>query len=202
MKQQILVIGGGSTFPSYEDYISHLKSKEINFERLKARKDWKDSLQEVLGESFEIFVPRMPNVTNARFEEWKIWFKRIVSKLNENLILIGHSLGGIFLVKYLSENKLHKKIRATILVASPFDDKDSEEPLAEFSLNSSLDGFAKQAGEIYLVQSKDDPVVPFNQFEKYKKALPDAKTLILDGMGHFNIESFPEIVDLIKNISR
>lgn len=202
MKQQILIINGGSTFLSNKDYISHLKSKEINLERLKARKDWKDSLQEELGESFEVFVPKMPNVTNARFEEWKIWFERIIDKLDENIILIGHSLGGIFLVKYLSENRLSKEVKATVLVAAPFDDKDLEESLAEFSLNPPLDNFAKQAGEIYLIQSKDDPVVPFNQFEKYKEALPGAKTLILDGMGHFKVESFPEIVDLLKNISK
>lgn len=200
MKQQILAIGGGTTFNSYQDYISFLKNKEIKLERLKAQKEWKDSLGEKLGEKYEVFVPKMPNVTNARFEEWKIWFERIIDKLHENIILIGHSLGGIFLAKYLSENKLSKKIKATVLVAAPFDDKDSGESLAEFSLNSPLDNFAKQTEEIHLIQSKDDPVVSFNQFEKYKEALPDAKTLILDGMGHFKVESFPELVKLIKSI--
>ncbi len=106
MKEQILIINGGNTFPSYGDYISHLKTKELNLERLKPIKDWKDSFQEDLGENYEVFIPKMPNITNARFEEWKIWFEKIINKLNENSILIGHSLGGIFLAKYFEENKL------------------------------------------------------------------------------------------------
>lgn len=200
MKQQIIIIGGGTTFISHEDYVSYLKNKKINLERLRPTRDWKESLQEELGEKFEVFVPKMPNVTNARYEEWKIWFVRILSELNENIIIIGHSLGGIFIAKYLSENKSPKKIKAVILLAAPYDDKESEEPLAEFNITSSLDIFTKQVEEIYLIQSKDDPVVAFSEFAKYKKALPNAKTLILDGMGHFKIETFPEIVDLIKSI--
>jgi hypothetical protein len=51
----------------------------------------------------------MPNPMNARYNEWKILFKKIVLLLDDNVILIGHSLGAIFLVKYLSENKFPKK---------------------------------------------------------------------------------------------
>lgn len=202
MKQQILIINGGSTFLSNKDYISHLKSKEIDLERLKARKDWKDSLQEELGERFEVFVPKMPNVTNARFEEWKIWFERIIDKFDENIILIGHSLGGIFLAKYLSENKSLKKIKATILVAAPFDDKDGKESLSGFNFSTSLKGLIEQGGKIYLIQSKDDQVVPIGELEKYRKALPEAETLILEDKGHFKIESFPELVGLIRSLGK
>lgn len=200
MKQQVLVIGGGTTFPSHESYISYLKSKEIKLERLMPFKDWKDTIQNGLGDKFEVFVPKMPNNTNARFEEWKIWFERIIDKLEDNIILVGHSLGGIFLAKYLEENDLSKKIKSTILVAAPYDDKNLDESLAEFKLNSLLNNFKKQAGKVYLVQSKDDPVVPISQLKEYEILLPDAKTLVLDGMGHFKTEKFPELVDLIRKI--
>ncbi len=168
---------------------------------MKSRIDWKTTLQEDLGEDFEVFLPKMPNVTNVRYEEWKIYFEKALNLLKNDSILIGHSLGGIFLAKYLDENKPTKDIKATILVASPFDDKDLSESLAEFSLDSQLENFKKYAGKIYLVQSKDDPVVPISQLEKYKKLLPEAEVLILDGMGHFKIENFPELVDLIENIN-
>lgn len=200
MKQQIIVIHGGTTFDSYEDYISYLKNKEISLDKLKLKKDWKNGLEEELGENFEILSPQMPDRTNARFEEWRIWFKRIIPLLNDNLIFIGHSLGGIFLVKYLSENDISKKIKAVILVAAPFDDENSEESLVEFKLPSSLSKFVEQSGKIYLIHSKDDSVVPFEQLAKYKQALPSAKTLILDNRGHFKQETFPEIIELINKL--
>ncbi|MEI8067808.1 MAG: alpha/beta hydrolase [Candidatus Shapirobacteria bacterium] len=200
MTQQILFIRGGDTFESYNDYISYLKNKKVNLEKLKVRKDWKHKLQINLGEGFEVFLPEMPNRANARYEEWKIWFEKIIPLLDENLILAGSSLGGIFLAKYLSENKINKKIKAVILVAAPFDGSTNEESLVYFKLPDSLSKFAEQCENVYLIQSRDDELVLFEEVEKYKKELPNAKLVTFEDRGHFNQEDFPEIVDLIKKI--
>lgn len=200
MKKQVIVIGGGTSFDTYVDYISYLKSKEINIDRLKWKNDWKNTLGGKLGGDFEVLVPKMPNVTNARYSEWKIWLERIIALLNKDVILIGHSLGGIFLTKYLSENSFPKKILATFLVAAPFDDANSDESLAEFKLPASLSRLAEQGGSIFLFQSEDDPIVPLEQLGKYKKALPNAKPVIFKDRGHFKQETLPEIVELIKSM--
>jgi len=200
MNQQIVIIHGGTSFDTYKDYISYLKNREITLEKLTTSGDWKNTLATKLGENFEILLPKMPNNTNARFEEWKIWFERIIPFFKKNVILIGHSLGGIFLAKYLSENDISQKIKATILIAAPFDDTSSAESLTDFKLPSSLAKFAKQSGMIYLIQSKDDPVVPFAQLAKYKKALPNSEIITFDDRQHFNQETFPEIIELIKRL--
>lgn len=199
-KQQIIVIHGGTTFNTHKDYISYLKSKEITLEKLKIRKEWKNNLTTALGDNFEVLLPRMPNTTNARYSEWKLWFERIIPFLNQNIIIIGHSLGGIFIAKYLSENNFPKRIKATILIAAPFDKENSNEPLVDFALPSSLVKFVEQGGNIYLMQSKDDPIIKFEQVKKYKQALPSAKEIIFHDREHFNQEEFPEIVELIKKI--
>jgi len=170
----------------------------FKLERIKAARDWKDTLQEKIGDDFDVFVPNMPNKTNARYDEWKIWFEKIIDKLEDNLILIGHSLGGTFLAKYLSENNLSKKIKALILVSSPHDDKDLAEPLAEFNIKLSLKKLVKQCPKIYLINSKDDPAVPESELEKYKKELPGAEVIVFEDRGHFWQEEFPELVELIK----
>lgn len=201
MKQQIIIIHGGDTFNTYKDYISFLKNREIDLDRLRLKRDWKDTLSEELGENFDVLSPRMPNGTNARYKEWKIWFERIIPFLGKDVIFIGHSLGGIFLAKYLSENTISKTIKATILVAAPFDDANSEESLTDFKLPSSLAKFSEQSGIIYLIHSKDDPIVSFEQFGKYKQALPNAKTTTFNNREHFNQEAFPEIIKLIRALS-
>lgn len=201
MKQQIVIIHGGDTFDTYNDYLFFLENREVDLDRLRLQKDWKDTLPGELGESFDVLSPRMPNGTNARYKEWKIWFERIIPFINKDVIFIGHSLGGIFLAKYFSENTFPVKIKATILVAAPFDDEDSGESLSDFKLQSSLKKFSEQGGVIYLIQSKDDTVVSFGELGKYKQALPNAETMIFDDREHFNQESFPEIIKLIKDIS-
>lgn len=151
-------------------------------------------------ENFEVFTPQMPNKQNARYEEWRIWFERMTPFLGDGVVFVGHSLGGIFLVKYLSENMFPKKIKAVILVAAPFKEVVGKESMGDFALPSSITNFSKQAGKIYLLYSKNDPIVPFEALTKYERALSGAKTKIFEDKGHFNIESFPEIIEIIKSL--
>lgn len=200
MKKQIVIIHGGTTFDTHEDYIEYLKTKKIDLESLRSHRDWKGNLGKKLGKGYEVLLPRMPNSTNARYKEWEILFGKILLLLGKNAVLVGHSLGGIFLAKYLSRNVAPRKIKATILVAAPFDGASGDESLSDFVLPKSLEKFSKQSKNIFLVHSKDDPVVSLKELKKYKKALSSAKEIILKGRGHFNKEAFPEIVTEIKNL--
>jgi hypothetical protein len=198
-KQQVLIIQGGTSFDNYNDYINYLKKgRQISLDRIKIRKTWKNTMDIKLGKNFEVFLPDMPNRNNARYFEWKIWFERVMKLLNKDLTLIGHSLGGIFLAKYFSENKTDKKIKALMLVSAPFNDANIDESLNDFILPRTLSFIEKQCKKIYLIQSKDDHIVPFEQMNKYKKELPSAKTLIFENRDHFSQETFPEIIKLIK----
>ncbi|MFA6278743.1 MAG: alpha/beta hydrolase [Candidatus Paceibacterota bacterium] len=200
MTKQVIVVGGGNVFPTYEAYFSFLKNFEAeSIDYFKRGRDWKANLQETLGDTYEALIPRMPNSNNAKYIEWKIWFEKLFPFLNDEVILIGHSLGASFLAKYLSEEQFPKKILATFIVAGPYD-SDGDRPMVEFILPDSLALFEKQGGTIFLYHSKDDPVVAFSELAKYQKALPSAKVNVFEDRKHFNQESFPEIVTSIKSI--
>lgn len=199
MKTQIFAIHGGETFDTYEEYLQDLLQKEFDLARFGVR-DWKANLAERLGENYTVILPRMPNLFNAKYIEWKIWFDKIVPYLEEEAILMGHSLGGIFLVKYLAENTIPKRAKALFLIAAPFDDADSEYSLADFVLPASFEKLQDQAGKIFIYHSKDDPIVPIVDVHKYERALPSATVRIFDGRQHFNQVDFPEIVADIKSL--
>jgi predicted alpha/beta hydrolase family esterase len=199
MKKQVVVIHGGDTFDTYKEYISFLRSCKIDFKRLKKR-GWKEGLGEKLGRRLEVIAPRMPNKINAKYFEWKIWFKKFLPYVRNGVVLVGHSLGGIFLAKYLSENKFPKKIKGVFLVAAPYGDRDSGKPLSDFALPKNPGKFERQGGQVFLYHSKDDPIVPFADLDKYKKALPRAQAAVFKNRGHFGQEKFPEIVKDIKNL--
>ena len=199
MKKQILFIHGGSTFKSYREYLSHLKSIKIDLDRYRKTK-WSDSLNIGLGNEFDVLLPKMPNPSNAKYGEWKIIFNKISKLLEKNVILIGHSLGAIFLAMYLSENKFPKKILATLLISPPHDDDGMEESLGDFILPKSLNKLNNQGGKIFIYQSKDDPVVPYSHLEKYKKALPNAIIREFKNREHFNQPKFPELIKDIRGL--
>ncbi len=198
-KQQVILIHGGDTFDSREEYLKFLKEFDMDFAYLE-RKGWKDNFEEKLGKSFEVIAPKMPNKWNAKYEEWKIWFEKLIPFFEETLVFVGHSLGGIFLVKYFSENKITKKIAAIFLVAAPYEGRDSEYSLADFVLPNDFGLLVEQVDEIFIYHSKDDPVVPFADFEKYKKALPGAHAFVFENRGHFNQETFPELIKAIQKL--
>ena len=201
MKKQIILIHGGDTFADYEHYIAFLKQWELTYESLFAR-GWKGSFAEALGEEYEVIAPRMPDSMNAKYVEWKIWFQKLLPFVRDHVVLIGHSLGGIFLAKFLSEETFPRKIRATILIAAPYEEHGPDDSLADFSLPDSLEIFAEQGGDIILYHSKDDDVVPFVDMEAYIGRLPQAKTVIFKNRGHFIGSEFPELVKEIKKLER
>lgn len=199
MKQQVVVIHGGNAYENYDEYIENLRLSEISLERLRS-KDWKDNLGKDLGADFDVLTPRMPNSNNARFLEWKIWFEKLIPLLDEDIIFVGHSLGGIFLAKYLSENNYPKNIKATLLVAAPYN-TPTNHPLVDFTLITPWDKFVKQGGKIILYHSKDDQVVYFDSSKFYLKELPKATLRIFEDKGHFNTDVFPEVIEDFKTIS-
>ncbi len=197
MKKQIVFIHGGETFDSYESYLDFLRRCEFDPEKIK-RKRWKDSLEERLEGNFKVIAPMMPCKFNAKYKEWKIWFDKLIPFLKDGVVMIGHSLGGIFLAKYLSENDFPKKISATYIIAAPYDTENSEYSLADFVLPKSLEKFQRQGGKIFIYHSKDDPIVPFSDSEKYLKSIPEAKRIIFTDKGHFMMEEFPELIESLK----
>jgi len=197
-KSQILYIHGGETFKNQKDYLTYLKNKPISIEK-KPRWD-QEYLDKELGKSFEIIRPRMPLQENAKYEDWNIHFERYFPFLKNNIILIGGSLGGIFLAKYLSENKFPKKILHTYLVCPPFDDTCFVEDLVGgFKLKSDLSLLEKNSPKLTLLFSKDDNSIPIAHAEKYRNKLKNSEIVIYKSKnGHFKISKFPEIVRMIK----
>jgi hypothetical protein len=196
-KVQILAMHGGSTFKTRKDYLKFLMNAKVSLEK-KVR--WIDNLEIQLEKEFEVIRPTMPLKENANYLEWKIYFERYIPLLKDNIILIGSSLGGIFLVKYLSENKFPKKILSIYLIAPPFDNTIlGEDLVGGFELRKDLSLIEKNCKRITLIFSKDDPVVPISHSEKYKKNMKFAKIVVYKSkMGHFKVKRFPELIKMIK----
>lgn len=197
--RQVIVIHGGTTFERYDDYLASLANKKLMIERLLYRPMWKELLQGNLGSDYQVLLPSMPNSANARYSEWKIWFNHLSELFNEEVILVGHSLGAIFLAKYLSENQLNFKVNATILIAAPYND-ESLEDLGDFKVEKLSTKLTEQAGRLVFFNGNDDPVISLADLENYKQELPSAEFNMLAAPDHFIRADFPELVTLLKEL--
>ncbi len=194
----VFLIGGGMTFKNKKEYLDFLKNRPVSIEK---KKIWSgDYLDKELGRKFSVIRPRMPLQDNAQYEEWKIAFERYIPLLKRGVVLIGVSLGGIFLAKYLSENKFPKKISATFLICPPYDNSLPDEDLVGgFELGKDLSLLEKNTKNLFLLFSKDDTTVPPSVALKYESKLKKARIIMYKSKkGHFRVEKFPELVKMIK----
>lgn len=201
MQKQIILIHGGDPFETYEEFLGFLKDYPIDFNKHGLRTiDWQGSLGERLGKDFQVVRPEMPSKRNAKYSEWKIWFEKFIPFFQPEVILIGSSLGGTFVAKYLAENNFPKKVKAAFLIAGAFEGNLPKYTLADFALPENLEKLNTQAENIFLYHSKDDNVVPFDNLTKFQKALPKATVRVFEDREHFNQEELPELIEDIRSL--
>lgn len=195
-KKQVCVIHGGMAYASDEDYLRDLREMRIDYERLLFTPSWKAWLAQQLPR-YDVLLPSLPGRENAKYDNWALYFSKLEPLLSPEAVLVGHSLGGIFLAKYFVDYPPRKPYRKIILVAAPYDDETSES-LGDFKLGGS-NGLAVAGREIDLLYSRDDPVVPLSEMDKYLRDVPEAKARVFDERQHFNQPEFRELLDIIKS---
>lgn len=202
MKRQVFYVHGGESFHDHALFLERLRTKGIwDLPGTESAGKWTDRLVTDLGDAYEVFRPQMPNKQNAHYEEWKIWFERHFEHLRDGVILVGCSLGGMFLLKYLLEVRLPVEVRATYLMATPiglngFDSRDCADFITPAAAVSELTG----AGEVFVLHSTDDFVVPYEHGEKLAELLPEARLMTFSDKNHFLGPELPELAAHIKGL--
>lgn len=201
--KQIIYIHWWNVFPDEDTLIKVLESWTYDPQREK-RKKRGNRIAEYLKSDYDFFRPPMPNELNASYKVWKLRFEKVQNIVNnEDLILIWHSLGWMFLIKYIWENWFPKKVKQLHLVSAVFDESDMDEDEKyswDFAYNSDIIvNLQKYCDQIFIYHSTDDDIVPYSHAQKIKSYLPNAKLITLHDRWHFNQETFPEILENILN---
>ena len=76
-------------------------------------------LKSELPERFQILFPIIEKPSSLTYNKFKKMFKVAFAKITEPVIVVGHSLGGSTLLKYLSEEKPGVSILGLFLVSTP-----------------------------------------------------------------------------------
>ena len=196
MKKQVVFISGGEVFENRSGFKSWLSGPDSDFMLPQPGSEpvsfWSRNLGEDLGEEeFEVLSISMPLKQHAQYDEWKIWFEKHIQFMNDQVTLVGWSLGANFFAKYLSENTLSKNISSLHLVAGCFGCGGG------FDLSDDLSNVATQSAGTFIYHSTDDPVVPFTDAQKYTEVIAGSGLVEFADSNHFLV---PHISELISNI--
>lgn len=184
MKTAIILHG----MPSKDEYYNPESQTESN-------KHWLPWIQRrLILRDILAQTPEMPRPFEPVYEEWKNVFEQF--SIGKDTILIGHSCGAGFLVRWLSENKV--QVGKVVLVA-PWIDPEPRElntGFFEFTIDPELPA---RTESLVIMSSDNEPNKPVRRsIEILTEALSGAKSIELKDKGHFTSRGmgspeFPEL---------
>lgn len=157
-------------------------------------------LQSELKGDYHLVTPDMPDPENPDYVSWKRVLREQLSRLDEEVILVGHSLGGSVLLKYLSEERWGLTISGLFIISSPYWGLDDDWQLRDFVLKYNFEQKLSSLPNIILYHSCNEETVPFSHHKAYAEKLPQAILRPIDGKGHLFYEGLPQLVNDIKTL--
>lgn len=121
-------------------------------------------------------TPELPEPYRPNYENWRALFERF--DINEETLLIGHSCGGGFLVRYLSEQK--KNVGKVALVAPWINPQDDRPATGFFDFMIDPDLVSRTKGVKLFFSTDDD-----------KQEL-DTATLLMEQLAGIEVQEFNE----------
>jgi len=134
-------------------------------------------------------VLAMPNPEKPKRETWVKTIAKAVNVPDEDTFFVGHSLGGIAILRYLESLPKKTRVGGIILVAGFPESIDRSEIMTFFEKPLDYEKIRQIVGlNIVAIQSTNDPYVPFEHGEKLRDALA-AKLIVIESGGHLNSAS-------------
>jgi predicted alpha/beta hydrolase family esterase len=187
MNQVILIHG----MPDKEEYFDSSLPKPIDAHWL----PWiKESLKE---KGIETNIPEMPRPYEPNYRAWSEVFEQF--KISNETTLVGHSCGGGFLLRYLSEHP-ELKPKRVILVAPWIDTEPYELEEGNDFFHFEIDPALTSRTELHVFISSDDDAPMIRTAEMIEHALPNTTWHRYTDKGHFTkgdlgTKEFPELLE-------
>ncbi|HLD71884.1 MAG TPA: alpha/beta fold hydrolase [Candidatus Peribacteraceae bacterium] len=162
--------------------------------------------KELEQRGFTVIVPQFPSPPKvaAKISEWFDVLTSYEGKMNEESILIGHSLGGVFTLRVLE--RLSQPVKAAYFIGTPV----GVRPILNYDRDNSFCGFSfdwksirANASHFGVFHSDTDPYVGLENGRELARQL-GVELSFVPNAGHFNAASgytaFPELLAFLLTL--
>lgn len=145
----------------------------------------------------------MPRGYYPEYDVWKRELERC--DITPETILVGHSCGGGFLVRWLSESDI--KVGRVVLVAPWLGYQSQGEPFDKTFFEFTIDrGLAGRTESVHVVYSTDDMDSVGRSVKEIVEGVDNVALHKFEGKGHFTLkslggEAFPELLEILVGAS-
>lgn len=159
-------------------------------------------IKELQNKNIEIIAPTLPKPSDPIMDEWLAEINK--TSPDNDTILIGHSRGGVAIMRWLEGLNEDARVKKVILLATNSglieDIAVTSESNFGFYTEKGYDfkEIKKHCDDFVVMHSEDDEWVPFAAGEKNAKGLK-AKFVKFKDKGHFGHKT-PEVPALLKEV--
>jgi predicted alpha/beta hydrolase family esterase len=154
------------------------------------------SLAGQLGPDYQLRYPRMPREEDPEYSAWASAFSKELAASAPPLLIVGHSLGASFALRYLALNDVEPKPLGVFLAAAPFIGEQGWQ--GDFELPKQAGTRLRQLS-LFFFQGTADEVVPPAHLRLYEKTFPCARFQSLPGRNHQLDDDMTELAAAIRS---
>lgn len=162
--------------------------------------------KELESKDYNVIIPEFPVKEETNIDAYFKVLDKYKEIINENLIVIAHSLGNSMFVKYICKNNLKVELYISLAgFAKAFCAEGKEtlnkviEPLT--INNEEKSKIINLINERYSIYSDNDHIVPFKILKEYCLAI-NSKPIFISGIGHMGrksgLETLPQVIEIIN----
>jgi predicted alpha/beta hydrolase family esterase len=153
-------------------------------------------------------VPAFPDTDNPKLDAWLPMLQEVAGTPDENLYLIGHSVGCPTIMRYLESLPEGQKVGGAILVAGYTETLGFDELESFVETKFDFEKIKRGANHFVAIHSDNDPFVPL-QYGNLLRDKLGAELIVKHAMKHFsgpaNKEGscleLPDVVESVLKIS-
>lgn len=141
-------------------------------------------------------VPEMPHAYAPEYTSWQREFERF--DITPDTVLVGHSMAGAFLLRWLSEHPEAAPARMVLVAPSVDPLRQNETGFAEFTIDPTI----TDRTQLIMMTSDNDSEKAEQSRAIITDALPQTDVRMFTGYGHFipdhlGKNSLEEVLDII-----
>lgn len=161
--------------------------------------------EELTKKGYQVIAPEFPNGEKIDFNLWIKTLDLYKDKFDENTIIIAHSIGNSFALRYININNIHLKLFISL---AGFCEKfkvsgnvNLSNAISEFCDTNEIIKAKESIDKMYAIYSNTDHIVPINILKSFAERL-SAEAILLENVGHIGaksgIKQLPEVLEIIE----
>lgn len=151
---------------------------------------------------FQVEAPYMPNPDDPKQEQWIAELKACIRE-SKDVILVGHSLGAVSILRLLETFKENEKIKSAILVCGFTRNLRIDAIKDFFRKPFNWEKIKQGAQQFIIINSDNDPYMSPEEGKILYENL-GGQRIIEKNMGHINaaagINKYPRVLEIIKRM--